>query len=75
MACYVSITSIENTTKKLHIRSDFHFGCNSKLYHDEHEIIDELFFNSLNPLLEKIDHPALIQEWKQNIDASSYEKN
>ena len=25
--------------------------------------------------MESIDHPTLIQEWKQKLDASDYEKN
>ena len=27
------------------------------------------------PLLKYMDHPALIEEWKRNIDATDYEKN
>ena len=27
------------------------------------------------PLLKDINHPALLQEWKLNIDAAAYEKN
>ena len=27
------------------------------------------------PLLKDINHPTLLQEWKLNLDATSYEKN
>ena len=27
------------------------------------------------PLLKYINHPALLQEWKLNLDATSYERN
>ena len=27
------------------------------------------------PLLKYINHPALLQKWKPNLDAASYEKN
>ena len=36
--------------------------------------IDELFDEYHIPLLNDIDHPALIEEWKRNIDAAAYEK-
>ena len=29
----------------------------------------------LVPIMENLDYPALIEEWKQNIDAAAYEKN
>ena len=31
------------------------------------------FFKYIKPLLKDIDHHALIQEWKQNLDAAAYE--
>ena len=33
------------------------------------------FTEYLVPVMKYIDHPALIEEWKQNIDAATYEKN
>ena len=36
--------------------------------------MDELFGEYHIPLLKNIDHPALIQEWTQNIDADAYGK-
>ena len=40
----------------------------------EKEIYD-LFLEYLVPVMEDIEHPALIEEWIQNIDAAAYEKN
>ena len=37
--------------------------------------IYELFIEYLVPIMDNIDHPALIEERKQNIDADSYENN
>ena len=75
MACYTEIPSVENTINKFHIRSDLSSGYIHKFYHDKKDIIDELFCKYIKPLLKGIDNPALIQEWKKNIDAAAYEKN
>ena len=37
--------------------------------------MDELFGEYHLPLLKNVDHPALIQECKQNIDYADYENN
>ena len=66
MACYTEIYSVENTIKKLHIKSDFHSGYIYNFYRNKQEIIDELFYQYQLPLLKYINHPALIQEWKKN---------
>ena len=36
--------------------------------------IEELFMTYHVFIMENLDHPALIEEWKQNIDAASYEE-
>ena len=38
-------------------------------------MIIEIFSVYVVPLLKKINHPSLLQEWKPNIDASAYEKH
>ena len=48
-------------------------GYIQNFYHDKIEIIDELFCEHIETLLKDINHPALIQEQKQNIDAAAYE--
>ena len=34
-----------------------------------------IFSEYVEPLLKDINHPALIQEWKLNLDAADYERN
>ena len=38
-------------------------------------MIINIFSAYVVPRLKDINHPALIQEWKLNLDASAYEKN
>ena len=44
------------------------------LYNNKEKEIDYLFPEYLSPVIDNIERPALIEEWKQNIDASAYEK-
>ena len=37
--------------------------------------MDRLFSTYITPQIKEIYHPAIIQEWKLNIDAAEYEKN
>ena len=75
MACYISISYVANTSKKFHIQSNFHTGFKKNFYHDKRDKFDEIFDQYHLPLLKDSDHPALIQIWKQNIDAAAYEEN
>ena len=52
----------------------FEFFYNQNFYYDRQNIMDELFHQLNFPLLKDIDHPALVIEWKQNIDYAAYEK-
>ena len=45
------------------------------LYRTKEKEIDYLFIEYLVTVMEYIEHPALIEEQIQNIDASAYEKN
>ena len=36
--------------------------------------MDRLFSTYITPQIKEIYHPAIIQEWKLNIDAAEYEK-
>ena len=38
-------------------------------------MIINIFSEYVAPLLKDINNPALLQEWKLNIDAAEYEKN
>ena len=56
-------------TRKICIR----FTYNTSIRINKKEI-DELFIANLVPIMDDIDHPVLIIEWKQNFDATAYEK-
>ena len=55
--------------------SGFYSGYIHNFYNDEQDIIDDIFCQNIKALLKDIDHPAFIQEWKQNIDAATSEEN
>ena len=38
-------------------------------------MIINIFIAYVEPLLKDINHPALLQEWKLNLDDAAYEKN
>ena len=44
-------------------------------YEDKLEETNDLFIECLVTIMEDLYHPVLIEERKQNIDASAYEKN
>ena len=46
-----------------------------KEYNDKKETIINIFGKYVEPLLKYVNHPALLQEWKLNLDAAEYEKN
>ena len=74
MECTTEISSVENTINKLQINFPLHFFYQQNLNHDKQKIMDELFHKCHLPLLKYIDHPALITQWKQNIDYDNCEK-
>ena len=43
-------------------------------YNDKEEIINKTFITCVETLLDRINHPVLLQECKLNIDATAYEK-
>ena len=74
MAKTTAISSVSKTINKLHIQSNLHLIYKQNFCHDKQDEIDEIFNKYHIPLLNNIDHPALIEEWKQNIDATAYGK-
>ena len=44
-------------------------------YKNKEKEIYDLFLEYLVPVMDDLDHPTLIEEWKQNLDAAAYEKN
>ena len=45
------------------------------IFNDQKEAMDRLFSTYVTPQIKEIYHPAIIQEWKLNIDAAEYEQN
>ena len=73
MAKNIAISSVENT-KILHIQKNIHSLYQQDLYEDKQKEIDNLFIEYIFPIMGNLDHPALIKELKQNIDADAYEE-
>ena len=74
MTCTAAITSISNTLKKLLLQYNFNSSYNQTKYIGKEEIIHNIFSKYVEPLLNYISHPTLVQEWRLNIDAPEYEK-
>ena len=75
MAYTTAISSPENTIKILQIQYPLNFVYQQIFYHDKQKEMNALFDKYQISLFKNIDHLALIQEWKQNLDAAAYEKN
>ena len=75
MVCSTTITSTPNTLKNLAVNKSFHSSYIKRKYNDKKETIINIFSEYVAPLLKDINHPALHQEWKLNIDAVEYEIN
>ena len=61
MAKNKSIYSVAKTIKKLHIQKNMYLIYKQDLYKDKQKEIDELFIEYLAPIMDNIDHPALIE--------------
>ena len=61
MTGITTIPSISNTLKKLLFRSSLHSSYFQNKYNDKEEIINNTFITYVEPLLNDINHPALIQ--------------
>ena len=55
------------------LQYNLHSSYNQTKYNGEEEVIHNIFSTYIEPLLNYINHPALVQEWKLNIDAPVYE--
>ena len=75
MTCTTKILSISNMLKTLLLQYNFHSSYNQTKYIGEEEIIHNIFSTYVEPLLNYINHPALLQEWILNIDVPAYENN
>ena len=74
MLCHTTTTSTSSTLKNLYIGKDYHSSYSTDHYNDHKESMDILFSTYITPQIKEIYHPAIIQEWKLNIDSAEYEK-
>ena len=75
MLCYTTITSTSNTLKDFYISQDYHSLYSTDNFNNQKEAMSILFSTYITPQIKEIYHPAIIQEWKLNIDATEYENN
>ena len=74
MLCKTTIISTSNTLKNLFISSYYHESYSTEKINTEKESMSRLFSTYVTPQINEIYHPAIIQEWRLNIDAAEYEK-
>ena len=72
MTCINTITSTSNTLKNLVVNKGLHHSYIHRGLNDKNKMIINLFSAYVVPLLKDINHPALLQEWKLNLDAAAY---
>ena len=72
MACYRAIPSVANTFKSIFICYSFYTDFVSTYYNDRVDVFRLIFAEYIEPYMKEIDHPALIQEWKLNLDTATY---
>ena len=75
MMCSTTINSKSNTLKNLAVNKSFHFPYIQRKYKDKKETTINIFSEYVEPLLKYINHPALLQDWKINIDDAEYKGN
>ena len=74
ISCTMETRSISNTFNKLLLQSDLHPTYIQTIYNGEEERINKNVSTYVEPLLNDINHPALVQYWKLNMDVTGYEK-
>ena len=61
MICTTAIPPISNTLKKFWIPSYFHSSYIQTIYNNKYESINNTFIKNVEPLLDYINHPALVE--------------
>ena len=69
MLCYNTITSTSNTPNNLLVNSNYHSSYNNQELNYKKEETITIFSTYVTPQIKEIHHPALLQEWKINLDA------
>ena len=57
------------------VNSNYHSSYTNQEINDKKEQMSTIFSKYFTPQIKEIHHPALLQEWKLNIDAAEYENN
>ena len=70
MLCYKTITSTSNTLKNLVINSNYHSSYSTQEFNTKKEQMNNIFNKYVTPQIKESNHPEILQEWKQNIDAA-----
>ena len=70
-----TIPSTSNTLKNLVVHKILHSSYIQTEFNDKKKMIINIFSSYVKHLLEDINHPELLQEWKLNLDAAVYEIN
>ena len=74
MLCKTTIISTSNTLKNLFIGLYYHESYSTEKFNTEKEAMRILFSTYVTPQIKEIYYPAIIQEWKLNIDSAEYKK-
>ena len=69
-----ALSAIANTIEQMHIHKNMHMTYMQEFYGPKLKEIDNLFLEYLVTVMKDLEHPALIEERIQNIDAAAYEK-
>ena len=67
--------AVANNIKQLNIQKDTHMIYKQDLYKKIKRETQYLFLEYLVPIVYYLEHPELIEEWKQHLDAAAYEKS
>ena len=75
ITCINTTTSTSNTLKNMVVDKNLHSSYFQTEFNDKKEMIINIFSAYFVPLMKHINHPALLQEWKLNLDDKAYENN
>ena len=67
-----TISSTSNTFKNLVLNKSLYYSYIQTAFNDKKKMIIKIFSVYVVTLLKDINHPALLQEWKSNIDAAAH---
>ena len=73
MTCINTIPYTSNTLKNLVVNKSSRPSNIQTEFNDKKDIIINIFSAYVVPMLKDINHPALLKEWKLNIDTAAYE--